>query len=188
MYKRHIALASLLVWAAQCSLSVYGALPSVTVAATDPNATIGTTDPGVLTFSRTIGTTTGTGGNGGTTNSTSGGGTTNTTSGGGTTNSVSAVLTDRGSAADDAALSLPKVGDSKLQILSPNLIEVCAINPKGPDPATVTNWNLVNSSAQFVSPALSTLIVTVNGQAVAVQSLGFKRRPIYAPLVNYDLR
>src|SRR5207248_186310 len=58
MYKRHIALASLLVWAAQCSLSVYGALPSVTVAATDPNATIGTTDPGVLTFSRTTGTAT----------------------------------------------------------------------------------------------------------------------------------
>ena len=89
---------------------------------------------------------------------------------------------------DDASLAMPKVGDNSLRILSPTLLELRAINTKALDPATVTNWNLVNASGQFLAPALSAFSVTVNGQNVAVQSVGFKRRPLYAPLVNYDLR
>jgi hypothetical protein len=89
---------------------------------------------------------------------------------------------------DDTGLALPNVGDNSLRILSPTLLEVRLINTKQPDPATVTNWNLVSASGLFVAPALSALSVTVNGQAAVVQSVGFKRRPRYAPLVTYDLR
>jgi hypothetical protein len=98
-----------------------------------------------------------------------------------TTNSTAGVI-------DDTALALPKVGDNSLRILSPTLLELRAINTKQPDPATVTNWNLVNASGQLVVPSLSAFSVTVNGQAAVVQSVGFKRRPLYAPLANYDLR
>src|SRR5436190_6750687 len=104
------------------------------------------------------------------------------------TNSAPANTNIGGGTLNDMSLAMPKIGDNGLRILSPTLLEVRGINSKGPDPATVTNWNLVNSSGALIAPALSVFSVTVNGQAATVQSLGFKRRPIYAPLVNYDLR
>ena len=89
---------------------------------------------------------------------------------------------------DDLALALPKVGDHSLRILSPTLLEVRRINSKAPDPARVDAWDFINPSGTLQAPAVSRLAVTVNGQSVAVQSVGFKRRPLYAPLVARDLR
>ena len=89
---------------------------------------------------------------------------------------------------DDSALALPKAGDNALRILSPTLLEVRRINSKAPDPAGVDAWNLVNSAGQLQSLPVTQFAVTVNGQSVAVQSVGFKRRPLYAPLVARDLR
>ena len=89
---------------------------------------------------------------------------------------------------DDSALALPKVGDHSLRILSPTLLELRRINSKAPDPARVDAWDFVNSSGQLQTPPVSQFAVTVNGQSVAVQSVGFKRRPLYAPLVPRDLR
>jgi hypothetical protein len=104
------------------------------------------------------------------------------------TNNLSATTNSAARVIDDTALALPKVGDNSLRILSPTFLELRAINTKQPDPATVTNWNLVNASGLLIAPALSAFSVTVNGQSAVVQSVGFKRRPLYAPLVNYDLR
>jgi len=98
-----------------------------------------------------------------------------------TTNSAAGLM-------DDTALALPKVGDNSLRILSPTLLELRVINTKQPNPATVTNWNLVNASGLYVAPASAEFSVTVDGQAATVQSVGFKRRPRYAPLLDYDLR
>lgn len=89
---------------------------------------------------------------------------------------------------DEAALAVPKVGDHALKIISPTVLEICAINSKSPDPGAVTNWSLVNASGQFVAPVLSTLVVTANGVPIPVTGVGFKRRPVYAPLYNYDPR
>jgi hypothetical protein len=83
---------------------------------------------------------------------------------------------------------LPTVGASTLHVLSPNMLELHLINTKQPDPARVTAWDFINTSGQFVPPALTEFAVTVNGQSVTVQSVGFKRRPLYAPLVQRDLR
>ena len=48
---------------------------------------------------------------------------------------------------------------------------------KSPDPAGVTNWNLVDFNYQFQAPAPANFLVTVASQPVVVQSvLGFKRR------------
>jgi len=89
---------------------------------------------------------------------------------------------------DDTVLTLPKVGDHRLRIISPTLLEVQHINSKQPDPARVGDWDFINTSGQFQAPTAGQFVVTANGQSVAVQSVGFKRRPFYAPLAKRDLR
>jgi hypothetical protein len=88
---------------------------------------------------------------------------------------------------DNMALQMPKPGDYGLRVLSPTLLELKRINTKEQNSATVTDWNWVNNF-QFSAPAPGAFAVTANGQSVAVQAVGFKRRPLYAPLVGYDLR
>jgi hypothetical protein len=68
------------------------------------------------------------------------------------------------------------------------MLELKLINTKQPDPARVTQWDLVDASGNFLAPPASAFTVTANGQPVAVTAVGFKRRPIYAPFEMYDLR
>ncbi len=91
-------------------------------------------------------------------------------------------------ALDYVNLALPLVGSNALHVLSPVLLELKLINTKQPDPARVTQWDLVDSNNQFVAPSTSSFSVTVNGQTVAVSAVGFKRRPLSAPYEMYDLR
>jgi hypothetical protein len=88
---------------------------------------------------------------------------------------------------DNIALRMPHPGDYALHVLTPTLLELKLINTKDPDPAVVTSWNLVNNFV-FSAPPLNAFAVTANGQSVGVQAVGFKRRPLYAPLAAYDLR
>jgi hypothetical protein len=92
------------------------------------------------------------------------------------------------SVVDYVNLTMPKVGDCTLHVLSPTTLELRMINLKQPDPATVTNWNFVDASGNFTAPALSQFAVTVNGSPVTATAVGFKRRPFYAPLAVRDLR
>jgi hypothetical protein len=87
-----------------------------------------------------------------------------------------------------ADIQTPAVGDNALHILSPNLLELFLVNTKQPDPATVDTWNWVNGQQQFVAPNMSSVEVLVNGQADGITGSGFKRRPLYAPLLYWDLR
>lgn len=89
---------------------------------------------------------------------------------------------------DFPPLALPRPGDTGLRILSPTMLELTCINIKLPDPAGVADWNFVDANNQFRAPALSEFAVRVNGQPVTVQSVGFKRRPAYAPNYVRDLR
>ena len=108
--------------------------------------------------------------------------------GGGDTTPPSGTNPPPVSIVDGVNLDMPHAGDNTLHVLSPTVLELHLINTKALDPATVTNWNFVDSSGNLSLPALSKFTVTVNGQAVTVQSAGFKRRPLYAPLATYDLR
>ena len=85
--------------------------------------------------------------------------------------------------ADNQPLELPKPGDHQLRILSADTLELTMVTTKEPDPAKVTTWNF----APQVPPA-SDFQVTVGGKPVPVKSVGFKRRVLYAPLVERDLR
>ena len=91
------------------------------------------------------------------------------------------------SVVDYTKLQIPTVGSNTLHVLSPTTLELVRINTAASGGA-VDCWNFINSSGAFTAPANAQLNVTVNGQTVAVQSVGFKRRPLYAPLVTRDLR
>jgi hypothetical protein len=89
---------------------------------------------------------------------------------------------------DGTKLRSPKIGSNTLHVLSPNIIELVRVNGKASASASVGSWDFVNSSGALNAPAASKFSVTVNGTPVAVQSVGFKRRPLYAPLNVRDLR
>lgn len=101
---------------------------------------------------------------------------------------VYAVAPTNSSLINDTALAMPKVGDHSLRILSPTLLEVRRINSKQADPARVDAWDFINTSGLLQALPVTQFAVTVNGLPVVVQSVGFKRRPLYAPLVTRDLR
>jgi hypothetical protein len=85
------------------------------------------------------------------------------------------------------APQLPLVGQNLLRVLTPRLLELRLINTK-PAGGSVTTWNFVNSSGGLQLPSPLQFVVTADGAPVSVQSVGFKRRPLYAPLSQRDLR
>lgn len=89
---------------------------------------------------------------------------------------------------DYAMLQQPSVGDQALHVLTPTLLEVDFINTKAVDPASLTNWNLVSSAQTLLAPSTGIFSVSVNSQNIAVTGVGFKRRPLYAPMAGPDLR
>ena len=89
---------------------------------------------------------------------------------------------------DSLPLRMPAVGDYQLRLISSNLLELALITTKQPDPAPVTQWNFVDANGNLMPPRPSQFTVTANGQPVAVQAVGFKRRVLYAPVGTYDLR
>jgi len=85
-------------------------------------------------------------------------------------------------------LQTPKPGDHSLNILSPNLLELSLVNTKQPDPARVNCWDWVNDPWQLNLPNMSSVRIVINGQTNGVTAVGFKRRPVYAPFIERDLR
>src|SRR5205807_6453213 len=83
---------------------------------------------------------------------------------------------------------MPKPGAHQLRILSPQLLELTLITTKNPDPAPVGQWNFVSTNGVLKHPALSEFIVTSGATKIPVQEIGFKRRVLYAPLRERDLR
>jgi hypothetical protein len=88
----------------------------------------------------------------------------------------------------DLDIQTPRIGDHTLHILSPNLLELFLVNTKQPDPARVDSWDWVNDHQIFVPPDISSIQVRVDGQTNVVIGVGFKRRPLYAPFLTWDLR
>ena len=85
-------------------------------------------------------------------------------------------------------IQTPAIGDHTLYILSPNLLELFLVNTKEPDPARVDTWDWVDDQQTFITPNLTSIHITVNGQTNHITDIGFKRRPLYAPFLVWDLR
>jgi len=88
----------------------------------------------------------------------------------------------------DMGLQSPVPGSHTLHILNPNLLELVLVNTKQIDPAHVDSWDWINAQGNFIAPNMSSVRVVVNGQTNSVTGIGFKRRPLYAPLDVWDLR
>lgn len=80
-------------------------------------------------------------------------------------------------------LAMPVHGSHRLTVLSPTVLELELVTLKEPDPAPPPAWDF----AKGLPPA-GDFQVLANGRTVEVKSVGFKRRPIYAPLKKRDLR
>jgi len=86
---------------------------------------------------------------------------------------------------DTDPIQMPPIGSNALRVITPTLVELVLVNTKAPDPAQITQWNFVDSSGVLHLPAASEFVVTADGLPIAVQSVGFKRRPYYAPIIDY---
>lgn len=89
---------------------------------------------------------------------------------------------------DDNPLGLPAPGAYQLRILSPNLLELTRITTKPSPTSKPREWDFVDANGRARLPGASEFLVTVGGAKTEVQSVGFKRRVLYAPLAHRDLR
>lgn len=88
---------------------------------------------------------------------------------------------------DDNPLAMPPVGAHQLRMVSANLLELTLISTKQPD-ANVTTWNFIGANGKASLPGAGEFSVSVDGKIDAVKAVGFKRRVLYAPLKERDLR
>src|SRR5512140_493873 len=86
------------------------------------------------------------------------------------------------------SFGLPQVGEAQLRLLSPTLLELSLVTTKQAPPARVTTWDYVTTGQQLRVPAASQFNVTIDGLPAGVQAVGFRRRPLYAPMKRRDLR
>jgi hypothetical protein len=84
-------------------------------------------------------------------------------------------------------LAMPAIGTQQLRVLTPTMLELTLINTKPVD-GPPAEWNFIGENFKPQWPAPAEFTVKVNGQVAEVKSVGFKRRPIYAPLKVRDLR
>jgi len=90
---------------------------------------------------------------------------------------------------DDAnPLTLPKPGAHELRILTPRVLELTLITTKEPAPAPIQQWNFIATNGSARLPSASEFSVMRGGAKVPVTKVGFKRRVLYAPLRQRDLR
>ncbi|HEY1956781.1 MAG TPA: glycoside hydrolase family 9 protein [Polyangiaceae bacterium] len=80
-------------------------------------------------------------------------------------------------------LDLPAIGTTSMRVLSPTMIELEKITTKAADPAPLTEWDFASAM-----PDASSFAVHVGSATASVGQVGFKRRPLYAPVGHYDLR
>jgi hypothetical protein len=88
----------------------------------------------------------------------------------------------------DASLRIPQSGDQALHILTPNQLELFLVSTKQAAPARVDIWDWVDDQQNFIGTNLSRIRVLINGESNPIIRTGFKRRPLYAPLLTWDLR
>jgi hypothetical protein len=83
---------------------------------------------------------------------------------------------------------MPPIGAHGLRILAPDLLQLTLITTKKPDPTPLKEWNFVGKDGALNLPNVREFSVSAGDNTFAVQKIGFRRRPIYAPLTNRDLR
>src|SRR4051812_4940723 len=89
---------------------------------------------------------------------------------------------------DDQPLQMPTPGAHQLHLLTPEILELTLITTKDPDPARVKIWDFVEDHGKAHLPSAQDFQVRAGAATIPVQAVGFKRRVLYAPLKERDLR
>jgi hypothetical protein len=84
-------------------------------------------------------------------------------------------------------LQLPQVGSAALRVVSPVLLELMLVTTDRPG-STQSEWNFVDDRGKCKLPPQTDFAVLADGKAVKVKETGFKRRVLYAPFKQRDLR
>jgi hypothetical protein len=87
-----------------------------------------------------------------------------------------------------SSLELPKPGTAELKVLTPQLLELTLITTKKPYPAPLKEWSFVEESGSLRLPNTNELVVLAEGQTNHITAVGFRRRVLYAPFKQRDLR
>jgi len=92
------------------------------------------------------------------------------------------------SSTDEDPLHLPVPGTFTLRVLTPTVLELESITTGPPADRAPDLSRILDSAGKISSGATQRLKVTVDGRPVPVRAVGFKRRPLYAPIKKRDLR
>jgi hypothetical protein len=88
----------------------------------------------------------------------------------------------------DNPLELAKPGFHELRVLSPTVLELTLVTTKASESSPVSQWNFVSDKGAGKLPPPADFVVLAEGKPVSVSRVGFKRRVLYAPLKQRDLR
>lgn len=86
----------------------------------------------------------------------------------------------------EQTLAMPLPGWQGLRVLAPAVLELTRITTKASG-QPVTDWDFAGKDFRPQPPPPTAFVVAVNGTPVAVTSVGFKRRPLHAPLAKRNL-
>lgn len=86
------------------------------------------------------------------------------------------------------ALAMPLPGEKTLRVLTPTILELTLITTKPSPSSAVTQWNFVGAEFSPRIPAPASFTIQSGPRKIAATKSGFKRRPLYAPLKQRDLR
>jgi hypothetical protein len=89
---------------------------------------------------------------------------------------------------DHQPLRLPAAGANQLHLLTPTILEVTLVTARKPDSTKADQWDFVTEKGECRLPSPREFAVSADGKPVEVAAVGFKRRVLYAPLKEYDLR
>ena len=89
---------------------------------------------------------------------------------------------------DQNPLEMPAVGSYQLRLIGPSLLELTYVLEKKPAPARLQTWDFVDETGRCGLPPAAEFKVSSGKQVFVVQRVGFKRRVLYAPLKQWDLR
>ncbi|MDX1953042.1 MAG: glycoside hydrolase family 9 protein [Verrucomicrobiota bacterium] len=85
-------------------------------------------------------------------------------------------------------LAMPRPGSYSLTLLSPTILEISFISTQEKGGAPPRQWDFVSPNFELKLPDPALFQLRVNGANAPIEKIGFKRRPLYAPLKNRDLR
>lgn len=89
---------------------------------------------------------------------------------------------------DGSPLQLPKPGAYQLRVIAPTILELTLITTKKSPEAPAVTWNFADDNGRPHLPTAKEFSVTAGGNTVTVKTVGFKRRVLYAPFKERDLR